>query len=58
MILRVQTRIGQARVDVEATDTLAEIAEKLQEQLPTLPQFKLSRDPGHKGLTFTCALPA
>ena len=48
IIVRVQTRIGQARVSLDSTDTLATLAGKLQKELPALPQFKLSRDPGHK----------
>jgi hypothetical protein len=48
ILIRVQTRIGQARVSVEPADTLATLAAKLQKELPALPQFKLSRDPGHK----------
>ena len=60
MLLRVQTRIGMARIEVEVTDTLQNIANKLQTALPTLPQFKLSRDPQHKGpllYLFLCSLP-
>ena len=48
MLVRVRTRLGQARVSVEPTDTLAALADKLQQEQPALPQFKLSRDPGHK----------
>lgn len=49
-----------ARFDVEPNDTLQIVATKLQQQLPDLTQFKLSRDPGHKGaenfgvLVFMC----
>ena len=38
-----------ARVSVAPTDTLATLATKLQEQMPNIGNFKLSRDPGHKG---------
>lgn len=48
ILVRVQTRIGQARVSVEPTDTLGTLAAKLQQELPALPQFKLSRDAAHK----------
>eukprot|EP00281_Chroomonas_sp_CCMP1168_P035876 CAMPEP_0206241856 /NCGR_PEP_ID=MMETSP0047_2-20121206/16734_1 /ASSEMBLY_ACC=CAM_ASM_000192 /TAXON_ID=195065 /ORGANISM="Chroomonas mesostigmatica_cf, Strain CCMP1168" /LENGTH=584 /DNA_ID=CAMNT_0053666811 /DNA_START=112 /DNA_END=1863 /DNA_ORIENTATION=- len=48
VILRVQTREGQARITVAPTDTLAALAAKVQEQMPGLVNFKLSRDPGHK----------
>ena len=48
ILVRVQTRIGQARVSVEPTDSLGALASKLQQELPALPQFKLSRDPAHK----------
>ena len=48
ILIRVQTRIGQARVSVELTDTLEVLAARVQQELPGLPQFKLSRDPGHK----------
>ncbi len=41
-------RPGQARVSVEPTDTLATLAARLQQEMPALPQFKLSRDAGHK----------
>jgi hypothetical protein len=47
--VRVQTRLGMARIDVEPSETLQTIASKLQEQFPALTTFKLSRDPGHKG---------
>lgn len=49
VLLRVQTREGMARVSVNPTDTLATIATKLQEQMPNLGNFKLSRDAAHKG---------
>jgi len=38
-----------ARISVAPTDTLATIAAKVQEQMPNVQNFKLSRDPGHKG---------
>ena len=49
MIVRIQTREGQARVEVDPSETLEALAAKLQQQLPTIKQFKLSRDPSHKG---------
>ncbi|EKX52773.1 NPL4-like protein, forms a complex with UFD1 and CDC48 [Guillardia theta CCMP2712] len=48
MIVRIQTREGQARVEVDPSETLEALAAKLQQQLPTIKQFKLSRDPSHK----------
>eukprot|EP00283_Hemiselmis_rufescens_P005499 CAMPEP_0173435382 /NCGR_PEP_ID=MMETSP1357-20121228/14986_1 /TAXON_ID=77926 /ORGANISM="Hemiselmis rufescens, Strain PCC563" /LENGTH=88 /DNA_ID=CAMNT_0014400357 /DNA_START=127 /DNA_END=390 /DNA_ORIENTATION=- len=48
LVLRVQTREGQARVTVLPSDTLSILAAKVQEQLPAVQNFKLSRDPGHK----------
>ena len=35
-------------MSVEPTDTLATLAARLQQEMPALPQFKLSRDAGHK----------
>jgi hypothetical protein len=49
VVLRVQTRDGQARITVTSTDTLAVVAQKIQEALPNIKEFKLSRDPTHKG---------
>jgi hypothetical protein len=49
VVLRVQTRDGQARISVSATDTLAVVAQKIQEAMPNIKEFKLSRDPAHKG---------
>ena len=48
LIVRVRTRLGQARVEVDPKDTLETLAAKLQKEQPALLNFKLSRDPGHR----------
>eukprot|EP00960_Hanusia_phi_P078029 768772-Hanusia_phi.AAC.3 len=48
MIVRIQTREGQARVETDPSETLEALAAKLQKQIPSIKQFKLSRDPAHK----------